>query len=228
MNWRRRPAKLGPVFLLPTKNRQLARLFDFLLQGEQLAYDCAGAQAGLFDDRASRNFLANQARQEKFHYLVFKSGIGILAPKGISGTPGKPEMQAYRQLLEAALRRGDRAESLLGMQVLLEGLGDVTLGHICSGFGQHGLDFMYRRVRHLVAGQEDAHHSFGLRRLQSLLREAPAAEAMGRRSQDYLELLDRMLASFAVIFESFDEDPALYRQEFVQGLPGWLRLEQCC
>lgn len=228
MNQRGRPGNLVPVFLLPTENRHIARLFDFLLQGEQLAYDCASAQARLFDDRASRNFLANQARQEKFHYLVFKSGIGILAPKGISGTPGKPEMQAYRRLLEAALRRRDRAESLLGMQVLLEGLGDVTLKHICSGFRQRGLEFMYCRIRHLVAGQEDAHHSFGLRRLQSLLREAPTAAVMARPSQDYLELLDQMLASFAVIFESLDEDPAVYRQEFVQGLPDWLRLEQSC
>jgi hypothetical protein len=210
------------VFLLPTEHRQIARLFDFLLQGEQLAFDCASAQMHLFEDRASRNFLHNQARQEKFHYRVFKSGIGILAPKGISGTPGTREMQSYRRLLEAALKRGDRAETLLGMQVLLEGLGDVTLQHIGAGFERRRLQFPCRRVRHLVAGQEDAHHSFGLRRLRTLMQEEPAAEAIARRSQDYLELIEKLLGSVAVLFEYFDEDPELYKKEFQQSLPVWL------
>ena len=214
------------MILLPTEHRQIARLFDFLLQGEQLAFDCASAQAPLFDDRASRKFLRNQARQEKFHYQVFKSGVGILAPKGISGTPGKAEMQSYRRLLEAALRRGDRAETLLGMQVLLEGLGDVALKHISAGFETRRLQFLCRRVRHLVAGQEDAHHSFGLRRLHSLMQETPAAESLAKRSQDYLELLDRLLDSIAELFEFFDEEPQRYKQEFQQSLPAWLRAGQ--
>lgn len=210
------------MFLLPSEHHQVARLFDFMLEGEQLAFDCASAQARLFDDRASQRFLRNQARQEKFHYRVFKCGIGILAPKGISGTPGKPEMQAYRRLLEEAIRRGERTETLLGMQTLLEGLGDVTLRRIGSGFDGRGLHFLCRRVRRLVSGQEDAHHSFGLRRLQSLAQDAPAAEALARRGQDYLELIDQLLVSVSGLFEFFDEDPELYRQEFVRGLPGWL------
>jgi hypothetical protein len=210
------------MFVLPTEHRQIARLFDFLLQGEQLAFDCASAQMHLFEDRASRNFLRNQARQEKFHYRVFNSGIGILAPKGISGTPGTREMQSYRRLLEDALKRGDRAETLLGMQVLLEGLGDVTLQHIGAGFERRRLKFLCRRVRQLVAGQEDAHHSFGLRRLRTLMRDEPAAEAISRRSQDYLELLEQLLGSVAVLFEYFDEDPELYKREFQQSLPEWL------
>lgn len=208
--------------LLPTEHRQIARLFDFLLQGEQLAFDCASAQATLFDDRASQKFLRNQARQEKFHYHVFKSGIGILAPKGISGTPGKLEMQSYRRLLEAALRRGDRAETLLGMQVLLEGLGDVALKHISAGFETRHLQFLCRRVRHLVAGQEDAHHSFGLRRLDALMQQPELAEAMRQRSQDYLELLDRLLDSVAELFDFFGEEPQCYKREFQQSLPEWL------
>lgn len=213
------------MLLLPTENKQIARLFDFLLQGEQLAFDCASAQMHLFEDRASSNFLRNQARQEKFHYRVFKSGIGILAPKGISGTPGRREMQAYRRLLEEALQRGDRAESLLGMQVLLEGLGDVALQHIGAGFERRRLQFLCRRVRHLVAGQEDAHHSFGVRRLQSLVQGTAQAETIVERSGDYLELLDRLLDSVEDLFEVFDEDPGLYKQEFHRSLPAWLGAE---
>jgi rubrerythrin len=214
------------VLFLP-EHRQIARLFDFLLLGEQLAFDCASAQSALFDDAASRKFLRNQARQEKFHYRVFKSGIGILAPKGVTATPGKTEMQDYRRLLEEALQCGDRAETLLGMQVMLEGLGDVALRHIGAGFEPRGLQFLFRRVRHLVAGQEDAHHSFGLRRLQSLSEDEALRQALVTRSQDYLELLDRLLDSVAELFDFFDEDPEIYKREFHQSLPNWLRAETC-
>jgi len=207
---------------LQAERRQIARLFDFLLQGERLAFDCSRAQAALFDDRASRRFLLNQARQERFHYRVFEAGIGILAPKGISATPGRREMQDYRRLLEAAWRRGDRAETLLGMQVLLEGLGDVGLAHICAGFEHRGLGLLCRRVRHLVAGQEDAHHSFGLRRLRSLLPDRAAEEALAPRAQDYLDLLDRLFDSLAELFLFFDENPLVYKREFHDSLPAWL------
>ena len=210
------------MFLLPRGDRQIARLFDFLSQGEQLAFDCASQQIHLFEDRAAQNFLRNQARQERTHYRVFRSGIGILAPKGISGTPGKSAMQSYRLLLEAALKRGDQAETLLGMQVLLEGLGDVTLKHINAGFKVRGIQYLCQRVRHLVAGQEDAHHSFGVRRLQLSLEDDYMAESLARRSQCYLELIEQLLESVADLFEYFDEDPQLYIDEFRQSLPDWL------
>lgn len=210
------------MFILPREHRQIARLFDFLLQGEQLAFDCASQQIHLFEDRASQNFFRNQAHQEKIHYRVFKSGIGILAPKGISGTPGKKAMRSYRQLLEAALQRGDQAETLLGMQVLLEGLGDITLKHIDAGFEQRRLQFLCQRVRHLIVGQEDAHHSFGVRRLQLCLQDAAVAESLTRRSQNYFEILEQLLESVADLFEYFDENPQLYIDEFQQSLPDWL------
>lgn len=207
---------------LPREDRQIARLFDFLLQGEQLAFDCASRQLSLFHDKATRNFLHTQARQEKFHCRVFKSGIGILAPKGVSASPGRQAMQAYRGLLEEALRRGDRAETLLGMQVFLEGLGDVTLRHVGAGFEHRQLEFLCRRVRHLVSNQEHAHHTFGVRRLQLLLRDEDLSARLGERSQDYLELLEQLLASVTDLFEFFDEDPERYLREFRQDLPDWL------
>jgi hypothetical protein len=213
------------MILLPGKHQHTARLFHFLLQGEQLAFDCASQQIRLFEDRASRNFLRNQARQEKFHLRVFKSGIGVLAPRGISGAPGVKAMGTYRRLLEEALGRGDRAETLLGLQVLLEGLGDVTVKHIDSGFGHRKLEFLCRRIRHLITAQEDAHHSFGIKRLQQCFAGAPLPEHIISRSEDYLELLEQLVNSCADLFAHFDEDPRQYREEFYQDLPAWLRGE---
>lgn len=215
------------MFLLPGKHQHIARLFDFLLLGEQLAFDCASRQIQFFGDRASQNFLRNQARQEKFHYRVFKSGVGLIAPKGISGTPGKEAMQAYRRLLEEALARGDQAETLLGMQVLLEGLGDVTVRHISDGFGNRKLGNLCRRVRHLITGQEDAHHSFGINRLQQCFDGDRAPQQLLSRSEDYLELIEQLVISTTDLFAEFDEDPQQYLDEFRESLPDWLRGRTC-
>ena len=210
---------------LPAERRQIARLFDFLLQAEQLAFNCASRQIRLFEDTASQNFLRNQAKQEKFHYRVFKSAIGILAPRGIAGTPGIKIIRQYNRLLEEALVHGDQAETLLGMQVLLEGMGNVAIKRIDSGFEPRNLDFLCCRVRHLISGQEDAHHGFGIRRLQQCLDGAPAPGRLITRSQDYLELLEQLLVSVADLFDNFDEDPRDYLDEFYQTLPAWLRVE---
>ena len=109
------------------------------------------------------------------------------------------------------------------MQVLLEGLGDVTVKHIDSGFDHHKLQFLCRRVRHLITGQEDAHHRFGIKRLQQCLDGAPVPEHLTRRGEDYLELLVKLMASVTDLFGHFDEDPQQYLDEFYQSLPGWLR-----
>ncbi len=133
------------MFLLPDESKQIARLFNFFLQGELLATDCARMQKNIFSDKYSKQFLSRQVRQEQFHTKVFKAGIGILMPRGVGGRVGLETIQNYRKLLEEALLRGDQAESLLGMQIILEGLGDVVLKKISMGFPTRGLNF--QRVR---------------------------------------------------------------------------------
>ena len=205
--------------LLTTDERkQIARLFNFLLQGEQLAFDCATRQAKIFPDQSSRRFLLSQARQEAFHAKIFKAGIGILMPRGIGDAMGKKSMQDYRRLLESALDRGDAAESLLAMQIILEGLGDIALNRISAGIPDRGLNF--KRVRQLVVGQEDAHHSFGLRRFEQLLNSNTVRlSELSLRADDYLELAGKLVTSVAPLFEYFEEDPKEYLQELLQTIP---------
>ncbi len=214
------------MFLATDERQQISRLFAFLLEGEKLAFDCASKQAALFSDVASSKFLKNQARQEKFHYRVFKSGVGILTPRGVSNVPGLNEMQEYRRLLEEALDRGDRAESLLGMQIMLEGLGDVAVNHISAGFEYRDIGTLCRRVRHLILGQEDAHHSFGLNRFDLLLDNQPVPDYLTQRSQDYLELLESLMYALADLFHYFDEESEEYLEEFHAGLPVWITAQQ--
>jgi len=213
------------MFLPADEKKQISRLFAFLLQGEQLAFDCASKQVELFTDKHSKKFLKNQARQERFHCQVFKSGVGILTPRGVSNIPGEKEMRTYRQLLTEAWERGDKAESLLGMQIMLEGLGDVAVNHISAGFDYRNVGLMCRRVRHLILGQEDAHHTFGLNRFNELYEGDAIPGYLVQRSQDYLELLDSLMLSLSELFDYFDESVELYLDEFYDALPEWITVQ---
>ncbi len=139
----------------------IAHLLQFLIQGEVLAFDCAKQQAKLCNNAGQTKFLKRQARQEFFHASVFKMGVGLIKPKGVGAPLGERPMRQYRRLIEDALKRGDLAESLLGMQVILEGLGDVTLEKTNTQALNAGTTF--DKLRRIVLGQEDAHHTFGLR-----------------------------------------------------------------
>ena len=207
---------------MPGQHQQVARLFDFMLQGERLASDCAARQVKLFDDGPSRKFLDNQARQERVHAQVFKAGIGLVAPKGVSGTPGTNVLRRYYRLLDEALLQGRRDESLLAMQVLLEGMGEITLQHIDRGIVDRRLGFLFKRLRRIVIGQEDAHHLFGVKRLARETGVSGPSPQLRARSQDYLQLIEELILSTAGLFADFDEDPQQYLDEFYRDLPKWL------
>lgn len=210
------------MFLAVDERQQIARLFAFLLQGEHLAFDCARQQVVLFNDKPTKIFLSNQARQEKFHCQVFKAGIGITSPRGVTNVPGGKEMQVYRRLLTEAWERGDQSETLLGMQIILEGMGDVTVRHISAGFELRGIGSICRRVRHLILGQEDAHHAFGLQRFKASLDDKSVPDYLIQRSQDYLNLLESLMLSVSELFLHFDEQAEQYSEELYANLPTWL------
>lgn len=212
------------MLILPGDRIQVARLFNFFLQGEQLAFDCALRQSQIFPDDISRRFFATQARQEKFHARVFRCGIGILAPKGIGRFSKNAAMESYRNQLESALAGGDLALSLLGMQIILEGLGDVALQHISDGCGPRGIGFS--RIRRMALGQEDAHHNFGIRRFLAFFAgEAEAVETNRTHFDDYYGQLQNIIESVAPLFEHFDEDPLQYLKEFESSLPEFFQPE---
>ena len=207
------------MFIKTEQRHQIARLFAFLLQGEQLALDCACRQVDLFEGRVAKRFLLNQSRQEKFHCQVFRAGIGILAPRGISDVPGQSQMYDYGRLVNEALERGDAIESLMAMQIILEGLGDVLVKRIDAGFESRGLGNLCARVRHLIVGQEDAHHTFGVNYFERHFDNRETPMALLLRSQDYLGLLDELVSSVSPQFEYFDESVDEYMQEFRADLP---------
>lgn len=200
---------------------QIARLFSFLMKGEQLAVDCAVAQARIFPDKPRRQFFANQSRQERFHAQVFRIGISMLESKTPARAAGSDAMDDYRKLLGEALSRGDCMESLLGMQVILEGLGDLTLQRLSAGFTSRGVGF--DRVRRVILGQEHAHHGFGIRQLERLVRgQGQLPPDLLNRAGDYLDLATQLMQEAGPLFEFFHEDADDYSADLRGRLPLWL------
>jgi hypothetical protein len=198
----------------------IARYLSFLLSAEKIAYHCASRQVNLCDSVQEKHFLIRQSRQEKFHAATFQSAILWLTPKGVS-TPAKKQLQQYDSLLMNATENNDLFSSILGLQVVLEGMGDIALSHFDHGIEQRGLG--YRKLRRTILTQEDSHHDFGLH----YLKQHPLPVKSRRYTDDkvdcYLSLINDMLASLQGLFDFFDEDAGDYLAEFNHKLPGQLR-----
>lgn len=194
------------------EKKHIARLLSFLLCGEKVAHRCSVNQAKLCTDDQIKHFLIKQSRQERFHAVTFQSAILLLAPKGVS-TPAKNQMQQYETLLNNATNNHDLYTSVVGLQVIFEGMGDVVLSHFDHGIKQRGLGF--KKIRRAILSQEDSHHEFGLNYVKkNILPVAPSIHA-----DDYLSLINEMLTSLQGLFDFFDEDSRCYVAEFNHNLP---------
>ena len=133
-------------------------------------------------------------------------------------------MQEYKNLLVEALKDNNLAETLLGQQVLLEGLGETVLENI--DYGMRNRKFGFQRIRHVVLSQEHAHHQFGLRKLNEWVREDESKkQALSLRVQDYLHLIEQMLISLQDLFEYFNYDAMQYLGDVQHKLPDWVVVE---
>ena len=209
------------MLVRPDEKVPIARLLTFLEHGERMAHDCAQAQAGLASDTQSRRFLLSQSRQEAAHAFVFQGAIAWLAPKHLGDAPFLPALEAYRKMLDGALARQDLLETFLAEQVILEGLGEAILTRIEEGLVKRAAPF--GRLRRILLQQEEAHHGFGRRMLERAITDGRIdAETLSRRAQDYLALTDEMVLTLSDLFETIDEDPAVWAQDVRKFLPAWL------
>ena len=207
--------------LLPNESKQVASLLEVLISGEELARDCARAQAELARDRLMRRFFLAQARQESFHVGVFHALLLALSPKGAGGSWNALALARYRRLIEGALARGDLGETLIAQQVILEGLGEVVLTHLDRGMGKRKIGI--ERLHRLVLSQEQAHHGFGLSRLEQMVTNGQTSRGrLQEQAGEYLSIIDSLLAELSEVFEIFDEDPVAYASETRCHLPHWL------
>ena len=209
------------MLVKPDERLTVARLLGFLELGERLARDCALAQVGLAPEAGMRRFLRGQARQESYHGAVFGGAAAWLAKGRLGVCPMLKSMDRYRTLLDAAIRRGDFAETLVAQQIVLEGLGEAILRRIEVGLVKRRAGF--GPLRRILIHQEEAHHAFGHRTLTRLLMEGKASqESLRSVAQKYVSLSDHMLGSVGDLLESIDEDPAGYQADAKRNLPDWI------
>lgn len=212
------------MIVMPDERVPIARLLKFLEHGEQLARDCARAQAALAPEPRLAKFLLTQARQEAYHAFVFQGAIAWLAPRQLGQCPLLPPLERYRRLLEEAIRHGRFAETLMAEQIVLEGLGEAILTRIEFGLAKRRAPF--GRLRRILLQQEEAHHAFGARALE---RERAAGrttyEELRLSAQEYLDLTETMITTVTDLFEDIDEDPRLYASSAKRYLPEWLVAE---
>lgn len=193
------------------EKKHIARYLKFLLCGERIAHNCSARQAKLCDDKQMRRFLLKQSRQEKFHAMTFRSGILFLAPKGVNA-PAQKHTKIYGALLDEAIANHDLLSSVIGLQVILEGMGEVALSRL--DFGMKQRDAGFQKLRRAILAQEDAHHEFGL---QYLDKNQLSTRSIG--PEDYLAVISDMLSSMQNLFEFFDEDSEQYIADFRLNLP---------
>lgn len=210
------------MLVIPGEHIHLAQLLQFMVLGEQLAHDCANAQATLVREPTMQTFLVGQAKQEGRHALIFQWAIRCLAPRGPQSLVISGQMNQYRRLIMSALTRGDVVESLLAEQIILEGLGQAILQRLETGLLKRNAPF--RKLRQILLQQEEAHHGFGLRTLKRMVDDGHTSiDHMRELAPTYLELGKSMLFSAQDSFHSIQEDPQEYWNDFQRGLPVWLR-----
>src|SRR5215472_6710367 len=208
----------------PNERVPIARLLRFLEQGERLAHDCAKAQAALAPEAGMCQFLLGQARQERYHAVIFQGAIAWLAPRCLGSCPMLQPLEHYRRLIEDAISRGDLAETLLAEQIILEGLGEAILRRIEAGLVKRHAPF--GRLRRILLSQEQAHYGFGQRTLTRVIASGQTStEALRPRGQEYLALTDAMVSTLNDLFESVDEDPSVWASDAKSYVPSWLTCE---
>ncbi|WHZ22777.1 MAG: hypothetical protein OJF47_001889 [Nitrospira sp.] len=211
------------MLVLPDERVPIARLLSFLEQGERMAHTCARAQVALAPDATAQRFLTTQAKQEAMHAMVFQGAIAWLAPRHLGDAPFLPALEDYRRLLDDAIRRGDWLESILAEQVILEGLGEAILTRIETGMEKRGAPF--QKLRRTLLRQEEVHHGFGRRGLEQALMDGRAdPDRLRRQADGYLELTETMVLTLAQLFETIDEDAAVWAADVRGFLPNWLTL----
>lgn len=192
----------------------LASLFSLLAEGEALAARAAREQAEFCSELRQQRFFRAQARQEQFHHLVFGRAAAFFGGTRSSNRA----LAAYVRKVEHALQNQALFESVIAVQVVLEGLGEVMLKRLDAGIAKRGLGFT--RLRRLILEQEKSHHRFG----ESLIVEwQEQATQMRCISSPYLDLVDEVIDEAHLITDFLHLDPAILRTEVRATLPQVLR-----
>ncbi len=199
----------------PGCNTRIARLFHALWHGECIARDAAAWQARICSEPKARRFFALQAAQETLHATLFGAAVSVLAPRTSAlETPTLSALDRYRKRLEDDLEAGRISSSVVGLQIVLEGLGALTLARMNLALSGHGARFA--PCKRLLEHQEDTHHAFGCRWLER--QRIESAPALAADAREYFELACDVIDSSEDMFGYGISTPESYRAQLRAAL----------
>ena len=144
---------------------KLARLLEVLRAGEALAADVAKRQSQLAHTDWMARALQVQAAQERGHAAMAAAALKLADLRGARA--GMPDVTArLRARIEHDLDAGNLAASLLGLQGVVEHLGEALLESL--GRFDHPAGAILHALRVKVLAQEHGHVLLGARCLQAL------------------------------------------------------------
>lgn len=193
-----------------------ARVFHVLWHGECIAHDIAVRQAMICGNAKAKRFFAMQASQESIHATLFHAATLVLAPRTrMVQTNAVTALGAYRRQLAHDLERGHLVSTIIGLQIVLEGLGALTLAHINPALSRHGARFA--PFKRLLEQQEDTHHAFGCRWLAR--EDAASIPRMAADARRYFELACDVIGNSEDLFCYGISTPRDYRAQLRAALP---------
>ena len=193
---------------------RVARLFRVLSEGERVASKVANLQSKFVsksDPRISK-FFRHQAKQERFHHGVFSFAERWITPKGTKIQGESRIFDRYEKELTDALKNNQLDHSIVGLQVVLEALGDSFLDTIDERMEQRnmGLD----RLRRMIRFQEQAHQDFGMRYFakQSLGLNNEVDPSLRSTALTQVAIIDELIESISLDLEALGLDAKVYSE----------------
>ena len=166
--------------------------------GEQAALSGAACLTAVLTDSDARLAAAAQVADEARHVMAFQLYIDryLQRPYGLS--------PSLNLVLQQALADVDWSYSLLGMQVMVEGLADALFR-----MGEHTfMDPVIRSLLRRVAADEARHVAFGTMLLRDRCREDSDAEV--KRREDFILTMAQSIGRrflMEEVWERLDVDP---------------------
>ena len=193
-----------------------------MAEGERVASNIARQQSKFCHDSDPRfaRFFKHQARQERFHNGVFMFAVRWISPKGVRVKSEGLIFDRFESELEAKLADGHFDDVVLGLQVVLEAMGDAFLDTIDARMEER--DMGLERLRKTIRLQEEAHQDFGQRFLQ---QQADINKAnLKASSETQIAIIDDVIEAISSDLEALDLNPENYSnkvKQSVQNLNLW-------
>lgn len=189
-----------------------------LLAGERLAANISAKQSVFFKSRNPKvsRFLKAQSKQERFHAGVFRASLLWLNPKSRYSDKAYPAFSAMEQKLNSAIEKGDIEESILGLQVIVEELGESALADLDISLEKYR--FGLHKIRRIILNQEKAHHSFGERYIREQAFNGEYKQHLLQKGYAYIEDVDRVLTEVEPVLNSFNLSGLAYMQNISDSI----------